>query len=671
MTYDVSKHWDFTKAYIDIDEWRGEPVRHQYIHGGFYGSKLKFSFYFPPKEQYEKRFYHFVAPVQGNENAAQSQKYSGDKDRMAFAITHGSYLVESNMGGDSAKGSKIFESNAAVAAYSRVIAAKLYGEHRPYGYIFGGSGGSLKTISCIENTEGIWDGAVPYVIGSPVAMPNVFTVRAHAMRILRHKLPEIVDSLEVGGDTGKLCSILNDEELEAFREVTKMGFPLRSWFSYDFIGDGALPVLAPAISQIDPEYYQDFWEIPGYLGADPASSANRDRFQFKTSITDIYIPDSTAGAEFAKTGVDEAWHKFENSDRFVSDPLIKVENSLPENAYFRGARVYFLDGRAAGESIPLQTANGTTLLLGKGFKESLYQVLIKVKPGDKVIIDNSDYIALQTYHRHQVPEKEFTVWDQFCDKNRQPLYPQRDTLVGPILAYGGAGSIQSGRFKGKMILIGALMDESAFPWMTDWYHQKVKEHLGNKMEHSFRLWYMDHAMHAETEGKEASLHVVSYQGALCQALLDVSAWVEKGIEPAASTNYTVEDGQVHVSKDPKVRKGIQPVIEVKANGKESVTVKAGTPIVLRGKIDCPDKAGQIISAQWDFDGKGKSEATAGLHYNNRERSSAVIETTCTYAEPGIYFPVLRATANRRTNGINNNDPFTQIKNLCRVRVIVE
>ena len=59
----------------------------------------------------------------------------------------------------------------------------MYGEHRPFGYCFGGSGGGFKTISCMENTT-VWDGAVPFIIGSPQSLPSVFSIQAHAMRIL-------------------------------------------------------------------------------------------------------------------------------------------------------------------------------------------------------------------------------------------------------------------------------------------------------------------------------------------------------------------------------------------------------------------------------------------------------------------------------------------------------
>jgi hypothetical protein len=34
----------FSQPYIDIDEWRNEPVRHRYIHGGFTGTETRFSY---------------------------------------------------------------------------------------------------------------------------------------------------------------------------------------------------------------------------------------------------------------------------------------------------------------------------------------------------------------------------------------------------------------------------------------------------------------------------------------------------------------------------------------------------------------------------------------------------------------------------------------------------
>lgn len=211
-----SKDTMFNAPYIDVDEWRDSPVRHHYIHGGFKNTGTRFSFYFPAKEQYQGRFFQYVTPVPDNENL--SQGATGEADKIGFSVTHGAYFVETNGGGSGATatyGSGIdpligaFKANAACAQFSKVVAHRLFGEHRTYGYIFGGSGGAYRTIGSIENTQGVWDGAVPYVIGSPMAIPNMFTIRMHAMRILRDKFPQILDAVEPGG-SGDMYAGLTD-----------------------------------------------------------------------------------------------------------------------------------------------------------------------------------------------------------------------------------------------------------------------------------------------------------------------------------------------------------------------------------------------------------------------------------------------------------------------------
>ena len=152
--YDGTQDPQFQQPYVDIDEWRDQPVRHRYIHGGFEGNDTRFSFYFSPEEGYERRFFHFVSPVQGSENANES-----NDGAIGMAISSGAYFVESNMGGMSPDPTLVYRASAAVAQFSRVKAAELYGVHRPYGYIYGGSGGGFKTMSLLENTTGVWDGA--------------------------------------------------------------------------------------------------------------------------------------------------------------------------------------------------------------------------------------------------------------------------------------------------------------------------------------------------------------------------------------------------------------------------------------------------------------------------------------------------------------------------------
>lgn len=658
----------FQNPYVDIDELREEPVLHRYIHGGFTGTETKFSFYFPAKENYTGRFFQPVYPVQGSENASQSHT-SGIDNKIGFAIASGAYMVETNMGGPSSDSTLVYRASAAVALYSRVKAAELYGPHRPFGYIYGGSGGGFKTISFMENTTGIWDGAVPFVIGTPVAIPNVFTARVHAMRILKDKFPEIIDALEPGG-SGNMYAGLNEEERQALEEVTRMGFPPKAWFAYKEIGDGALTVLTPAVMRMDPGYFEDFWTVPGYLGADPQSSASKARIQFKTVITEVVWPQKQTSSEShaaSNMGVDEAWKMLETAEEAL--PFFKLQNVPDTNAYLDGAFIRICSGAAAGLDIPLGRIEGNIVTVGSafGFFASV-ESLESVKAGDEIVLDNSDYIAIQTYHRHQVPSKDFVVWDQFREENGEPLYPQRPLQVGPIISYGGAGSLQSGLFEGKMIVVQTLMDESALPWQADWYRAKVKEHLGEKLNERFRLWYVDHALHADTSSNGAfdDLHIVNYVPVLHQALLDLSAWVERGVTPPDSTNYKVNDGQVTVPAKAAERKGIQPVITLKANGGERTEVSVGESVVFRAEIEVPPNTGKIVSAEWDFGGDATFPNPAILKHSNEEGSQAVVEATYSFSRPGIFFPVLRVASNRE----GSSDLYTNVLNLCRVRVVV-
>lgn len=657
------KEWDFSKVYIDVEEWRNVPVKHQYIHGGEKDTELKFSFYFPPKEQYQGRFFHFVAPTHGSENA--SQVVHGELDRISFAITHGGYFVESNMGGRNANGEELLKNNTAAAVYSRMVAQRLYGEHRTYGYIYGGSGGSLKTCACIENTKGVWDGAVPFVIGSPMSMLSTFTVRAHAMRLLRHKLPQIIEAMEPGG-SGDIYAGLNTEERAALREATQMGFPPRTWFSYYFIKDGALPLLTPMVAETDPTYYLDFWEQPGYLGADANGSARRDRIQFSTQLKAVHIPDRIPPEEFTNTGVDDAWHVYENLDRFVSPPTLELQE-VPqgEDLYLHGTDVVFRDGAAKGQRLPLGKLEGNILTIGETFRQELYQMLLSLRPGDTVMLDNSEYIALQTYHRHQVPQTDHAGWRQFKDAKGDPIYPQRKKFIGPLMAYNGSGAVQNGCFQGKMIVLASLMDESAFPWLANWYRGKVRESLGDAEEEYFRLWYMDNSMHNEVEYLESKQHVVGYMGALHQALVDLVDWVEKDITPPASTCYTETDAQINLSADADERAGIQPVVTLRVNGTDCARVKAGQSVRLEGTVTVPAGTGKVRNAEWDFEGQGTFVAPAVLEYTNDEHRAASTKATQVFTKPGIYYPILRATSRR-----DDHDPFTNIRNLARVRVVV-
>ena len=656
----------FKEPYIDVDEWRDKPVRHRYVHGGFKGTEARFSFYFPPKEQYQGRFFQHNTPFPSSETL--EQQSVGEDDKIGFSIASGAYFIETNEGGSAVVGASDpavagYLVNAAAARYSRKVAAEMYGPHRTYGYAFGGSGGAFKTISGFENSDA-WDGVVPYVIGTPEAIPNVFTVRVLALQVLQNKFPSILDAIEPGG-SGDMYAGLNEEEKGALVEVTRMGFPPRAWFNYKTIGEGAFPVLFPLVRMLDPTYFShDFWTVPGYLGANPPEYLKRARVQLKTKVTKVLTVENPETSK-ALGGVDTAWKQLQ-----AEAPVAFEVESVPQSK-LDGAFLYFKTGAASGKNLAIGKIVGNTVAIGiNPFAPTDSATLKSIKVGDEVEIDNSDFLAAQTYHRHQVPTPDYYVWDQFRGPDGKPLYPQRAKLVGPMITYGGAGSLQSGKFKGKMIVVESLMDQDALPWQADWYRAKVKENLGPQLDEHFRLWFTDHAIHGDQEKQEDPTHTVSYMGILQQALRDLSVWVEKGVEPPPSTSYKVVDGQVVVPATAVERKGVQPVVTLSVNGGARADVAVNQPVKFSAIVEVPPNTGKVVAAEWDFEGQGTFPIAQNIESSDSKSPGARVTLTMSHAfpKPGTYFPVLRATSQRDGD---EHTPYARIHNLGRVRVVVK
>lgn len=657
----------FKQPYLDVDEWRDTPVRHRYIHGGFHGTETRFSFYFPDKSQYQGRFFQHITPIPDSENLAQRVP-AGEFNKIGFAIASGAYFIETNGGGAFDLGRRKFtndrtisayRANAAAARFSRIVAAEIYGrQHRPYGYAYGGSGGAYRTIGSIENTTGVWDGVVPYVIGSTMAIPNVFTVRMHAMRVLKDKFPQIVDAIEPGG-SGNPYIGLNDEEREALLEATRMGFPLQAWFGYKTMGIQGFVALYEGIRAADPAYFTDFWTAPGYQGANPPVSLRNARIQHATRIA---APINRTGAirlgavsaETRGGGVDTAF-------QLSAPPVAFRLASIPPQIDFMGGDLIIKSGAAAGKRVMLTHLDGDVVVVGIADPD----VLAKIRPGDEVEVDNSNFLAVSTYHRHQVPGRDFQVWDQFRDADGRPIYPQRPILLGPLFVKATAGSLMTGKFEGKMIVVESLWDREAMPWQADWYRNRVKEHLGARTDDNFRLWYTDHALHGDESGVEDPSRIVSYNGILHQALRDLSAWVERGIAPPASTNYKILDGQVVIPSAATERRGIQPVVTLTANGGGRADVEVGASILFAAVAEAPPGAGKIIAAQWDMEGIGSFPTTVEVQKPFKNRIE--IKTSHTFSKPGTYFPVLRVVSQRDGE---NETPYARLQNLGRVRVVV-
>jgi hypothetical protein len=674
IKYDAAEDTMFSKPYTDIDEWRDKPVRHRYVHGGFKGTDTRFSFYFPTKEKYQGRFFQYITPFPDNEFL--SQGATGEDDKIGFSISSGAYFIETNGGGkvDFAKPNfnndptiGAYKANAAAALYSKVVATNIFGKHRTYGYAYGGSGGAYRTIGSIENTDGVWDGVAPYVLGSPMAIPNVFSVRMNAMRILNDKLPQIIDAMDAGG-SGDMYAGLNDEEKEALREATKLGFPPQSWFGYKTMGIHGFIALYQGMKMADAKFFDDFWKVKGYLGANPTASLLKARLQKTTKIKSVLSADAAVKAGIKEPlsageqgSADLAW-KAMGADGEMPGGY-QLEDVLPD-VNFMGGDLVIKSGAAAGKTIQLAKVAGDKISFGPVGPT----VLAQIKPGDEVYIDNSNFLAVQTYHRHQVPGPEYKAWDFLRDAEGKPLYPQRPMLLGPLFTRGAAGVLPTGKFNGKMILICSLWDREAFAWQGDFYREKVKANLGNKEADNFRLWYTDRALHGDLSKNEDNTRTVSYLGVLQQALRDLSAWCEKGIAPAPSTNYKIEDSQIILPVGANERMGIQPVVNLTVNNKKRVETKKGKTVSFSAVVKVPKGTGKIISAEWDFDGDGTYPIKVKNIFFDAVKEMSTLKMTYKFLKPGTYFATLRVASQRDGN---TKTPFTRIQNLDRVRVVVK
>ena len=254
-----------------------------------FGDKAEhqFNIFLPPKEQWGGRFFQHTHPFLGLDALSED---------LAFHFNSGAYSITVppfTMG---------YLHQAAAAHVSRAIAKNYYGfEGKIYGYLYGGSGGSMQSIGALEATTGlVWDGIIPFITGAPVSMGN-FDIRRFARAVLDEKGPLIADALRPGG-SGDVDAVLNNVEREVFKEVTKLGVPLKAWENYEYLFMAyEQPDLAACLNatgevdggtetdevkaetrhanvggETDETYTKAFWNEPGYLAS--YTSALKDIF---------------------------------------------------------------------------------------------------------------------------------------------------------------------------------------------------------------------------------------------------------------------------------------------------------------------------------------------------------------------------------------------------------
>ena len=88
-------------------------------------------------------------------------------------------------------------------------------------------------------------------------------------------------------------------------------------------------------------------------------------------------------------------------------------------------------------------------LVMTGFGENNFEAMRRFKAGDEVRVDNSIYLASQTYHRHQVPDiEEYPTFAQFCSGG-EPIYPQRPEIIGMKFAWAAGARSRAGASPGR------------------------------------------------------------------------------------------------------------------------------------------------------------------------------------------------------------------------------
>ena len=221
-----------------------------------------------------------------------------------------------------------------------------------------------------------------------------------------------------------------------------------------------------------------------------------------------------------------------------------------------------------------------------------------------------------------------------------------------------------------------LFDPASYPYVGGFYAGQVLRAMGPRAtDGMFRIYYQDNAPHGAfpsiTPGPEAAKQatkIASVGGILNQALLDLSAWAERGVLPLTSSRYSRDQmNQITVPKSAAARGGLQPVVDLGANGAVRAQVGVNQPVVLAAKIEMPPHSGKIVRYAWYL-------GTPDLKFEpdiklSRPQTTFDITRTVSFATPGEYAITLRVEGQR--NGLGGANETTFLQNVARVRVVVQ
>jgi hypothetical protein len=677
----------FGPPYVDVDEERDAPVPHRRVHGGFTGNDTRFTFYYPTDGSYQGRL---IQPLEGA-HAGHEYVYGAPQmdDRMGlpFVTRLGAYMVESNMGhiGDDIdpKGGNDptlygYRAAAESARFSKHVATQVYGTPPQYAYVYGGSGGARRSPLCLENCPDVWDGAMPFMGGGEVAEhgntkciksagPMSFGTMFNVQRLLGTKVLDVADAVAPGG-SGDPFAGLTTHQRDELASLYRQGFPRGDEF---IIGEpfGQMWLwtsIAEMLVEQDPTYFEHFWTKPGYVGHDQPELVAPDVIDVHTTVLrvlsakDLQTLPEFAGPEHTSMR-NLAFMLAANTGNF--DLPVAVDVGDLGSGYLLGTGVRLASGAASGRQLyALGTAGNVLSCDGHG--EANLLRFTGVLAGDEVHVDNRKFLAFCYFARHHLLDEP--QFDAFRVDGR-PVYPQHPVpTMSPLM-----GVAYSGQFSGKLLWIHHTHDASLWPTQGIVYRDAVLNVQGVAgAAERFRLRWTENAEHMGplfipgAPNRASNTWLIDYTPIIEQSLHDLIDWVEHGIAPS-STAFDYDNGCVTLPSVAAERGGIQPVVEVTANGALRAEVTVGEPVTLSVNAAVPPDAGTVVSVEWDFDGTG----TYPFRHDGIDGTAEQVSLTVTHAyeRPGTYFATSRVSS-RRDGDVNA--PNCRIPNLAQARIIV-
>ncbi|GMU77447.1 MAG: hypothetical protein AMXMBFR46_02480, partial [Acidimicrobiia bacterium] len=434
----------FGAPYIDVDEWRDDPLPYRHVHGGFANCDTRFTMYFPEEHQWQGRS---IMPLEGA-HAGHEDAFGGAMGSIIggldLIVRLGGYMVESNMGHigddiDPVGGDDPtlygWRAAAEVARLSKHLAAQVYGRPPHHSYVWGGSGGGRRSPLCLENAPDAFDGALPFMgggnvvpfpatekvrSGQPIAFASMFNVQ----RLLRHgDTPErVVDAMRPGG-SGNPFEGLDSHQREELVYLYEQGFPIGDeHMIFSPMGQIWLwTSIADGLVEQDPTYFEKFWTEPGYIGHDLPSAVESDLIDEITTVSrvitvnDLMTEEQFQGPEFMMARM---MAMIMGGD--TPDKVFAIEIAGLPDGYRLGTGVRIMSGDAKGRQLyAMATAGDVFMCDGQGDANLLRFDGVKV--GDEVHVDNRKFLAFCYYHRHHVmddPQFDGLKLDGI------PIYPQ-------------------------------------------------------------------------------------------------------------------------------------------------------------------------------------------------------------------------------------------------------